>query len=153
MSAAQGSERVPFKCPDGAPVTFEFHFTRELIALATTAPPFNTVTDIYLRIHRYDSETFNSCVQSYEKVLRGTKNWHTLQADATLHLSIFIETETDTRHADDNVTGIFALLKSGTDLYLLNILCALPLHQTSTLLSNLGSLGICLLYTSPSPRD
>ena len=47
--------RIAFDCPDVPHAKFQFHFTRELIALTATTEPFNTVSDIYIRTYDTDN--------------------------------------------------------------------------------------------------
>ena len=46
---------IAFDCPDAPHAKFQFHFTRELIALAGTTAPFNTVSDLYIRTYHTEA--------------------------------------------------------------------------------------------------
>ena len=133
---------IPFDCPDTPNAKFQFHFTREIIALATTTTPFNTVDDLYIRIYGYDAGVFNKLVQYYGEKLKAAENWHSLQETNNVHLYVLMGATVQNRRSDKTIPGIFALVKSNEDISLLNIVGSLPLQQTDRLLANLGELGI-----------
>ena len=120
---------------------FQFHFTRELIALATTTVPFNTVESIY--IHVYDSQEpiFDKLVEYHDEKLKAG-NWHSIQEGSPIQLYVLEETEVQNSYADRNAMGIFSIVKSDGDVILLNIVGNIPLQQTERLLTNLSELGV-----------
>ena len=143
LTAAETSDgTIPFDCPDMPNAKFQFHFTRELIALASTSTPFNTVDDLYIRIYDYEAAVFDKLVQYYDEKLKATKNWHSLQETDNLHLYVLAGTAVQNRRSDNTIAGIFAFVKSDENISLLNIVGSVPLQQTDRLLANLGELGI-----------
>ena len=117
---------------------FQFHFTRELITLATATRPFNTVKDIYIRIYDYEAEVFDKLARYYSGNLEA-KNWHKLKEDGSVRLYVLNGT---TGRAANTITGIFAVAKSDEDIYLLNVVGNIRPRQIPMLLENLGELGI-----------
>ncbi len=132
---------IPFDCPDMPDPKFKFHFTRELIALATTADPFNTVESIY--IHVYDSQEpfYDRLVAHHGEKLKA-ENWHSVQEDDMIQIYMLEVVATQNQRADRIVIGVFAIVKSDGDLYLLNIIGSLQLQQVGELLESLGELGV-----------
>lgn len=132
---------IPFDCPDIPTLKFQFHFTRELIALAVTTPPFTTVDDLYIQI--YDDETgiYDKLAGYYSEELK-EKNWHGVQEDDRLQLYVLNGAATQSLQADNTFTGIFAVVRGDADIYLLNIVGSVPVEQMGQLLANLGELGI-----------
>ena len=133
---------VAFDCPDIPRATFQFHFTRELIALASTDVPFNTVENLYIRTYDYEADIFDKLVGYYGENLKA-KNWHNLREDSSLLLYILQGTAQSPR-VDNTVSGIFALVKSDAEVYLLNVVGNIPPQQIERLLANLGELGIAI---------
>lgn len=129
---------IAFDCPDMPTAKFQFHFTGELIALASTTRPFNTVEDIYIRIYDDEADVFDKLAQYYNENLEA-KNWHKLREDSNVRLYMLSGT---TAQAANTVTGIFAIVKSDEDIYLLNVVGNIRPRQIPTLLENLGELGI-----------
>ena len=133
---------IPFDCPDTPNAKFQFHFTREIIALAATTTPFNTVDDLYIRIYDYEAGVFNKLAWYYDEKLKATKNWHSLQETNNVHLYVLAGTAGQNPRSDNTIAGIFAIIKSDESISLLNIVGSIPLQQTNRLLANLGELGI-----------
>ena len=80
LTAAETSVgTIPFDCPDTPNAKFQFHFTREIIALAATTTPFNTVDDLHICLYDYEADVFDKLVRYYDEKLEATKNWHSLQ--------------------------------------------------------------------------
>ena len=132
---------IPFDCPDIPNPKFQFHFTRELIALAVTTAPFTTVDDIYVHIYDAEAGVYEKLAQYYGENLKA-KHWHNLQEDDGVQLYALNGTTTPATSQGDTVTGIFALIKGDADVYLLNIVGSVPSQQTGQLLTNLSKLGI-----------
>ncbi|MDE0555010.1 MAG: hypothetical protein OXI24_12375, partial [Candidatus Poribacteria bacterium] len=133
---------IPLDCPEVPNPKFQFHFTRELISLAVTTFPFNTVENIY--IHVYDDEVglFDKLVQYYAENLEA-ENWHNSHEDSTTRLSILERPITvESRQADNTVLGLFAIVQGDGDVYLLNIVGNVPPQQVRKLLMDLGDIGI-----------
>ncbi len=133
---------IPFDCPDTPNAKFQFHFTREIIALAATTTPFNTVDDLHICLYDYEADVFDKLVRYYAEKLKATKNWHSLQETNNVHLYVLAGTAGKNRRSDNIIAGIFALVKSDENISLLNIVGSVPLQQTNQLLANLGELGI-----------
>ena len=132
---------IPFDCPDIPNAKFQFHFTRELIALATTEAPFNTVEDLYIQIHDYHADVFDKLAQYYSESLKA-KNWYQLQKDSNSRLYILEGATEKSSRTDNTVIGIFAVVKNDEDVYLLNVIGNIYLQQIEKLLANLDELGI-----------
>lgn len=141
MSAETSDGRIPFDCPDIPNAKFQFHFTRELISLAVTTTPFNTVDDLYIQIYDNESGIYDTLVQYYTENLKA-KNWHDIQEDDRVQLYVLNGDATQDTSEDNTFTGIFAVVKSDAEVYLLNIVGNVPSQQASQLLANLGKLGI-----------
>ena len=132
---------IPFDCPDIPNARFQFHFTRELITLAVTTTPFNTVDDLYIQIYDDETDIYDTLAQYYGETLKA-KNWHGLQEDNRVRLYVLNGTALQSSEADDTFTGIFAVVKGSEDIYLLNIVGSVPLEQMGQLLTDLSKLGI-----------
>ena len=142
VTAAETSDgTIPLDCPDVPNVKFQFHFTRELIALANAGAPFSGVEHLYIRI--YDAlDVFDRLVIYYDAKLAARKNWRNRQAGETIHLyTLDVPTDQEIGQGS-NVTGIFAIVKGDTDVYLLNIVGSIPFAQVTQLLGNLEAIGV-----------
>ena len=143
LTAAETSDAtIPFDCPNMPNAKFQFHFTREIIALAATTTPFNTVDDLYICIYDYEADVFDKLAWYYDEKLKATKNWHSLQETNNVHLYVLAGTAGQNPRSDNTIAGIFAIIKSDESISLLNIVGSVPLQQTDRLLANLGELGI-----------
>ena len=132
---------IPFNCPDVPNPRFQFHFTRELISLAVTTSPFNTVENIYLHIYDDASDIFEKLVRCYTENLKA-ENWYNSHEDSTMQLYILEATPVEGQEVGNTVLGIFAVVRDGGDVYLLNIVGNIPPKQVRKLLTNLEELGI-----------
>ena len=133
--------RIPFDCPDTPNAKFQFHFTRELVALATAEAPFNTVEDLYIQIYDYQADVFDKLAQYYGENLKA-KNWHNVEKNSHTHLYILQRTAEKSSRTDNTVIGIFAVVKSDEEVYLLNVVGNIFPQQIEKLFANLGELGI-----------
>jgi len=133
--------RIPFDCPDAPNAKFQFHFTRELIALAVTTAPFNTVDDLYIQIYDDGSDIYDTLVQYYTENLKA-KNWYGIQEDDRIQLYVLNGVAMQGASEDTTFTGIFAVVQGDEDIYLLNIVGSVPSRQADKLLSELSTLGI-----------
>ena len=140
-SDATSDGTIRFDCPDIPDAKFQFHFTRELIALAAPTAPFNTVDNLY--IHIYDDEVgiYDKLAQYYNENLKA-KNWNGIQEDDRVRLYVLNGTALEGTSMDDTFMGIFAIIKSAEKVYLLNIVGSVPAEQAGQLLTNLSKLGI-----------
>ena len=133
--------RIAFDCPDTPRAKFQFHFTHELIALAGATAPFNTVSDIYFRTYDAEVGIFDQFVQYYSETLKAAK-WQSLHEDNDVILYTLESRSVQSSQSGKAVLGIFAVVKSDSDVHLLNIVGNIPLQQTRQLLENLGQIGI-----------
>ena len=140
-SAEMPDGTIPFDCPDMPNAKFQFHFTRELITLAVTTAPFNTVDDLYIQTYNNEAGVYDKLVRYYSEKLKA-KNWNGIQEDGSIFLYILEETAALSQRANNTLTGIFAVVKGDEDIYLLNIVGSVPSQQAGQLLTNLGKLGI-----------
>ncbi|MYH79639.1 hypothetical protein F4009_06550 [Candidatus Poribacteria bacterium] len=132
---------IAFDYRDAPHAKFQFHFTRELIALAGTTAPFNTVSDIYIRTYETEAGIFDRFVQYYGKTVKA-ENWQSLQEDNGVHLYVLEVSSAQSSQSDKAISGIFAVVESDTDVHLLNIVGSIPPQQIGQLLASLGQIGI-----------
>ncbi len=132
---------IPFDCPDIPTPKFQFHFTRELIALAVRIAPFTTVDDLYIHIYDDKAGIYDTLAQYHGETLKA-KNWHGIQEDDRVGLYALNGTAMQSPQADTTFTGIFAVVKGSEDIYLLNIVGNVPAQQAGQLLTDLSKLGI-----------
>ena len=133
--------RIPFDCPDTPNAKFQFHFTRELIALVVTTAPFNTVDDLYIQIYDDEIGIYDKLARYYSEELK-EKNWHNLQKDDRVGLYVLNGATMEGTSENNTFTGIFTVVQGDEDIYLLNIVGSVPVEQMGQLLANLGELGI-----------
>ncbi len=137
VSAQPQNGLVPFDCPDVPIVEFEFDLDRSTIALIMedTDPHivslFSTLAHLHLRT--YKSSHFDKILQYYGTSLKA-RGWSAFERNANFHLHIFTQNEI--------VIGIFVAIKSGEQMYLINLDGQFAPQQVSELLGNLGALGI-----------
>ena len=132
---------IAFDCPDVPRAKFQFHFTRELIALAGTTASFNTVSDVYIRTYHAEAGIFDRFAQYYGDTLK-TAQWQSLHEDNDVSLYTLEAPSAQGSQSDKAVLGIFAVVQSDSDVHLLNIVGNIPPQQTRQLLANLGQVGI-----------
>ena len=149
---------VAFDCPNLPSSEFQFDLDRRVIALvmedptSNIAPLFNNIDNLHLRNYRSRSVNLKEVVQYYGETLKA-RSWnvlgHPLQGDVeddNLHLYTFQVNET--------LQGIFVIVKSGDDVYLINIVGEIRKKQLGGLLLNLHQLGIEIPeLMSLKPRD
>ena len=149
---------VAFDCPNLPSSEFQFNLDRRVIALvmedptSNIAPLFNNVDNLRLRSYRNRLVNLKEVVQYYGETLKA-RNWNVLgqpvQDDVekdNLHLYTFQVNET--------IHGVFVIVKSGDDMYLINIVGEIPEKQLGGLLLNLHQLGIEIPeLMSLKPRD
>ena len=132
---------IPFDCPDVSNAKFQFHFTRELIELAVTTAPFNTVDALYIHIYDDEPGIYDTLAQYYGEKLKA-KNWNGIQENNRVRLYALRRTAMQNPQADNTVTGLFAVVKGDEEIYLLNIVGSVPIEQMDQLLTDLGKLGL-----------
>ncbi|RKU19107.1 hypothetical protein C6500_11790 [Candidatus Poribacteria bacterium] len=149
---------VAFDCPHLPSSEFQFDLDRRVIALvmedpaSNIVPLFNNIENLQLRSYRSRSVNFKEVVQYYGETLK-ERGWNTLghpiQGDIekdNLHLY--------TLQVNETIQGVFAIIKSGDDVYLINIVGEIPRKQLGALLLNLHQLGIEIPeLMSIKPRD
>ena len=140
-SAETPDGTIPFDCPDMPNAKFQFHFTRELIALAVTTVPFNTVNDLYIRIYDDEANIYDKLAQYYTEKLKA-QNWNGIQEDDRVRLYVLNGSAMQSPSVDNTFTGIFAVARGDAEVYLLNIVGSVPSQQVGQLLTDLGKLGI-----------
>ena len=149
---------VAFDCPHLPSSEFHFDLDRRVIALvmedptSNIAPLFNSINNLQLRSYRSRSVNLKEVVQYYGETLK-ERGWNTLghpiQDDVekdNLHLY--------TLQGNETIQGVFAVVKSSDDVYLINIVGEIPRKQLGGLLLNLHQLGIEIPeLMSVKPRD
>ena len=132
---------IAFDCPDVPRAKFQFHFTRELIALTGTTAPFSTVSDIYFHTYHAEAGLFDQFVQYYGETLKA-ENWQSLQENNGVHLYALEASYAQSSQLNKAILGVFAVVQSDSDVHLLNIVGNVAPQQTGQLLANLDQLGI-----------
>ena len=137
---------------------FQFDLDRRVIALvmedpdSRLAPLFNALDNLHLRNYRSKSVDFKELVQYYDETLK-KRRWNALGQ----YLQNNIEQDNlhlYTLEKDETVNGIFVIVKSGNDVYLINMVGKIPQKQLGELLLNLDQLGIEIPeLMSIKPRD
>lgn len=128
---------VRFDCPDVPMAEFQFDLDRRTITLVLeeTDPGitalFNTLAN--LRLRSYKAGHLGKMLRYYGTILKA-RGWTAFEKNADLHLYILTQNET--------VVGIFIIVKSGGEMYLINMNGQLAPKQVSELVSNLDQLGI-----------
>ncbi len=149
---------VAFDSPNLPSSEFQFDLDKRVIALvmeeptSNIAPLFNNIDNLHLRSYRGRSVNLKEVVQYYGENLKA-RGWNTLgqppQGDLekdNLHLY--------TLQVNETIQGVFVIVKSGDDVYLINIVGEIPKKQLGELLLNLHQLGIEIPeLMSLKPRD
>ncbi len=149
---------VAFDCPSLPSSEFQFDLDKRVIALvmedptSNIAPLFNTIENLHLRSYRSRSVNLKEVVQYYGEVLK-KRSWNVLGQpfqgdveDDNLHLY--------TLEINETLQGVFVIVKSGDDVYLINIVGEIPKRQLGGVLLNLHQLGIEIPeLMSVKPRD
>ena len=149
---------VIFDAPNVPSSEFQFDLDKRVITLvledpnSPIAPLFRTVDNLRLRNYRSRSINFKALVQYYDETLKN-RGWNALGQSfqdgvesENLYLYVLQESET--------IKGIFVLVRSGDDVYLINIVGEIPKKQLGELLLNLDQLGIEIPeLASLKPRD
>jgi hypothetical protein len=137
VSAQPQNGLVPFDCPDVPIVEFEFDLDRSTIALIMedTSPHivslFSTLAHLHLR--NYKASHFDQILRHYGTNLKA-RGWSAFERSTNFHLHTLTQNEI--------VIGIFVVVKSGEQMYLINLNGQFAPRQVSELLGNLGALGI-----------
>ena len=140
-SAETPDSTIPFDCPGMPNAKFQFHFTRELITVSVTTAPFNTVDDLYIRTYDDEIGIYDKLVRYYSEKLKA-KNWNGIQEDDRVRLYVLNGAAMQSPSVANTFTGIFAVARSGVEVYLLNIVGNVPSQQAGQLLTDLVKLGI-----------
>lgn len=129
---------VAFDCPNLPSSEFQFDLDRRVISLvmedptSPIAPLFNTVDNLHLCSYRRKSVDLKEVVQYYNKTLKA-RRWKVLGSS---NVRLY------TRQISETLEGIFIIVKSSDDVYLINIVGKIPQKQLRELLLNLDQLGI-----------
>ncbi len=128
---------VPFDYPNEPFAEFRFDLDRSTIALVmedTDSDPaslFNTLAHLHLRT--YKASHFDKILWYYGTNLKA-RGWSAFEKSTNFHLYTLTQNET--------VIGIFAAVKSGEEMYLINMDGQFAPKQVSELVGNLSALGI-----------
>ena len=158
VQSQSNNSTAAFDCPNLPSPEFQFDLDRRVIALvmedptSNIVPLFNNIDNLYLRSYRSRSVNLKEVVQYYGETLKAG-GWNVLgqpfQGDVendNLHLY--------TLEVNEIIQGVFVIVKSGDDVYLINIVGEIPKKQLGELLLNLNQLGIEIPeLTSLKPRD
>jgi len=137
---------VIFDAPNVPSSEFQFDLDKRVISLvledpkAPITPLFRTVHNLRLRNYQSRSVNFRKLVQYYDEVLKN-RGWDALgqafHADVESgNLYLY------TLEVNEIVKGILVLVRSGDDVYLINIAGEIPKKRLGELLLNLDQLGI-----------
>ena len=136
-NAQPQSGRVPFDYSHEFFVEFQFDLDRSTIALvmedadSDAASLFNTLAHLHLR--NYKASYFDKILRYYGTNLKA-RGWSAFEKSANFHLYTLTQNEI--------VIGIFVAVKSGEEMYLINVDGQFVPKQVSELVGNLGALGI-----------
>ena len=125
VQSQSNNSTVAFDCPNVPSPEFQFDLDRRVIALvmedptSNIVPLFNNIDSLHLRSYRSRSVDLKEVVQYYGETLKA-RGWNALgqpiQGDVendNLHLY--------TLQVNETVQGVFVIVKSGDDVYLINI--------------------------------
>ena len=128
---------VPFDYPDVPLVELQFDLDRSTIALVMedTDPHIVSLFNVLVHLHlrNYKANHFDKILWYYGTNLKA-RGWSAFEKSANLHLYTLTQNEI--------VIGIFVAVKSGQEMYLINIDGQFAPKQVSELLGNLDTLGI-----------
>ncbi len=140
MASAQIDKgRVYFKWNNSPSPQFEFDLDRHLIEQVMDNPAneiagfYSSVDNLYLRSCHIKGLNYKQMHKYYTDRLI-SRGWNRYKRDESLVLFTLI--------AKEHVVGIFVIVKSGNDVYLINILGKVQPKQVSNILRNLNHLGI-----------
>lgn len=158
VQSQSNNAAVTFDSPHLPPSEFHFDLDRRVIALvmedptSNIGPLFNNIDNLQLRSYRSRSVNLKEVVQYYEEALN-ERGWKVLGQPAQ------DDVENDNLHlytlrVDETIQGVFTIIKSGDDVYLINIVGEIPEKRLGDLLLNLHQLGIEIPeLMSLKPRD
>ena len=137
VNAQSQNGLVPFDCPDAPIVEFQFDLDRSTLALIIedTDPHIVSLfsTLVHLHLRTYTASHFNKILRYYGTDLTA-QGWSAFEKSVNFHLYTLTHNET--------VIGIFVAVKSGKEMYLINLDGQFPPKQVSELLGNLDAFGI-----------
>lgn len=128
---------VAFDCPNVPKAEFQFDLDHRTIPqVIEGAHPditalFNTLAHLNLR--NYKEHHFDKMLRYYGTNLKA-RGWSAVEKNAGLHLYTLTQNET--------VIGVFMVVKSGAEMYLINMDGQLAPKQVSELVGNLATLGV-----------
>ena len=138
-SAQINGGKVAFKWNNSPPPQFTFDLDRETIIDVMDNPSaeisslFNSIDSIYLRGYHRKVLNYLQILRHYNDRLIA-RGWIFYQGNGKLHLY--------TLKQNDFVIGIFLIVKSGAEVFLINITGKIPPQNVGDILRNLNQLGI-----------
>lgn len=138
-SAQINSGKVAFKWPNSPSPQFTFDLDSNTI-IEVMDNPNAEITSLFSRIENIYLRGYHRQVLNYLQLLRHYNNrliargWSPYQGNGELHLY--------TLNQSDFVIGIFLIVRSGVEVFLINITGKIPPQNVGDILSNLNQLGI-----------
>lgn len=138
-SAQSSSGKVSFNWHNAPSAQFKFDLDRRIIAQvmenpnAEIAALYKKVDYLYLRNYHRKGLNYKQMLQHYKDRLTA-RGWSVYQKGERFHLYTFRQ--------EDFVVGIFIIVHSENNVYLINIIGELPTEQVGDMLRNLNQLGI-----------
>lgn len=128
---------VPFDCPNVPRAEFQFDLDRRTITLVLeetdpdTTALFHPLANLHLRNYKMDH--FDKMLRYYGTNLKA-RGWSAFEKSANFHVYLLTQNQT--------VIGIFVIVKSGGEVYLINMDGQFAPKQVTELVGKLDQLGI-----------
>ena len=138
-SAQIDSGKVTFKWQNAPSPQFNFDLDRDTITEVMDNPSpeisslFSYIDDLYLRSYHRKGLNYQQMLNYYNNRLTA-RGWSTYQRNEKLYLF--------TLRQNEFVVGIFVIVSSGEEVYLINITGTIPPKKVGNILKNLNQLGI-----------
>lgn len=139
VSAQINSGKVAFKWQNSPAPQFAFDLDHRTITEVMDNPKpditssFSHVDNLYLRSYHRKGLNYQQMLTYYNNRLVG-RGWSTYQRNGKLYLFTLTQ--------KDSVVGIFIIVSSGEEVYLINITGEIPPKQVENIIRNLNQLGI-----------
>ncbi len=139
VNAQTNSGKVAFKWQNSPSPQFEFDLDHRTITDVMDNPnpditsSFSHVDNLYLRSYHRKGLNYQQMLNYYNNRLI-TRGWSTYQRNEKLYLFTLTQ--------NDSVVGIFIIVSSGEEVYLINITGEIPPKQVVNIIRNLNQLGI-----------
>ena len=139
VSAQINSGKVAFKWQNSPSPQFAFDLDRATISEVMDKPnpdisaSFSHIDNLYLRSYHKKGLNYRQMLNYYNNRLIA-RGWSTYQRNENLYLFTF--------RTNGSVVGIFIIVSSGEEVYLINITGEIPPKQVVNIISNLNQLGI-----------